>query len=103
MVGPTIQTSPARAAVGVKFKAELCGDDDLPAKRRQSLADEFLIRVRSIDHGRIEKGDPEVDCRSKKRNHLLLIRRRSIAKAHSRSEERRVGKECRSRWAPYPL
>src|ERR1051326_7277258 len=24
-----------------------------------------------------------------------------IAKRHPRSEERRVGKECRSRWAPY--
>ena len=23
------------------------------------------------------------------------------AQAHSRSEERRVGKECRSRWSPY--
>jgi len=25
----------------------------------------------------------------------------SLAKAHDRSEERRVGKECRSRWSPY--
>ena len=24
-----------------------------------------------------------------------------IAKEHGRSEERRVGKECRSRWSPY--
>ena len=25
----------------------------------------------------------------------------NIANAESRSEERRVGKECRSRWSPY--
>src|SRR5256885_6545349 len=32
-----------------------------------------------------------------------LVRRRSIGKARfaERSEERRVGKECRSRWSPY--
>ena len=28
-------------------------------------------------------------------------RQRSIFSAHRRSEERRVGKECRSRWSPY--
>ena len=26
----------------------------------------------------------------------------SVWKNHVRSEERRVGKECRSRWSPYP-
>ena len=35
---------------------------------------------------------------------IELLRERGIAKAakkSSRSEERRVGKECRSRWSPY--
>ena len=27
--------------------------------------------------------------------------RGEIERAHGRSEERRVGKECRSRWSPY--
>ena len=30
-----------------------------------------------------------------------VIEEISKAKKHSRSEERRVGKECRSRWSPY--
>src|SRR3712207_6968534 len=30
-----------------------------------------------------------------------LRRRRAVEKARVRSEERRVGKECRSRWSPY--
>ena len=28
-------------------------------------------------------------------------RKSSVARVHLRSEERRVGKECRSRWSPY--
>ena len=31
------------------------------------------------------------------RNQIVL----SIGRRRSRSEERRVGKECRSRWSPY--
>ena len=31
-------------------------------------------------------------------SHYALIR---LAKFYGRSEERRVGKECRSRWSPY--
>src|SRR5712664_4276074 len=32
-----------------------------------------------------------------------LVRRREERRAPMRSEERRVGKECRSRWSPYHL
>ena len=31
----------------------------------------------------------------------VLFGRRRIGKTQLRSEERRVGKECRSRWSPY--
>src|SRR2546426_7504803 len=31
----------------------------------------------------------------------LVARTRRTASANERSEERRVGKECRSRWSPY--
>ena len=31
----------------------------------------------------------------------LLVRDRQKAESMFRSEERRVGKECRSRWSPY--
>src|ERR1017187_10207008 len=37
-------------------------------------------------------GDPDINC------HRLHVEALS---GHARSEERRVGKECRSRWAPY--
>ena len=32
---------------------------------------------------------------------MLLAEHCTVTMAHSRSEERRVGKECRSRWSPY--
>ena len=31
----------------------------------------------------------------------LFLAKRLIERIRSRSEERRVGKECRSRWSPY--
>ena len=39
----------------------------------------------------------ELDAEAKQLGSLML----SIGKAKERSEERRVGKECRSRWSPY--
>ena len=35
------------------------------------------------------------------RSHLFIFAFVSFALGYSRSEERRVGKECRSRWSPY--
>ena len=36
-----------------------------------------------------------------KNTDLFLIDPRNIVVVDGRSEERRVGKECRSRWSPY--
>src|ERR1051326_6811021 len=33
--------------------------------------------------------------------HVVVVMRGVIEVFHHRSEERRVGKECRSRWSPY--
>ena len=34
-------------------------------------------------------------------NWSLKVKRNFVGKLDKRSEERRVGKECRSRWSPY--
>ena len=57
MVGAAVGCCPFAAAVRVGFKAELGGDDDLIAERRESLTDEFLIDVWAVDFGRIEESD----------------------------------------------
>src|SRR2546430_9884983 len=35
------------------------------------------------------------------RRPIMKAKRRTLTTAPTRSEERRVGKECRSRWSPY--
>src|SRR3989449_3243011 len=40
-------------------------------------------------------------CQARKRLPLDTLQRLRVALAAARSEERRVGKECRSRWSPY--
>ena len=44
-----------------------------------------------------EPGNPETDTDSEAGSYLRAL----IALRKIRSEERRVGKECRSRWSPY--
>ena len=36
-----------------------------------------------------------------KGNHITYFTARGMGRCDGRSEERRVGKECRSRWSPY--
>ena len=48
--------------------------------------------------GRVATANPAVERRAQKPG--LLARAERLAAA-ARSEERRVGKECRSRWSPY--
>ena len=48
-----------------------------------------------------ENGSVQVDELAKELNVSSMTIRRDLMKLESRSEERRVGKECRSRWSPY--
>src|ERR1043166_7044605 len=43
----------------------------------------------------------EVNSTQKDRDLCAIVNWRAAEKAVARSEERRVGKECRSRWSPY--
>ena len=38
-------------------------------------------------------------CKGKRQLSVLFVH--NVEEARARSEERRVGKECRSRWSPY--
>ena len=69
--------------IGDSFKTQI----ELLSK----LSDESIL---SFDPGMlyVEKGFDELKAILERTNILLIS---------SRSEERRVGKECRSRWSPY--
>ena len=60
-------------------------------KRARALGD-FLVVALSSDEFNAGKG---------KRAYFSYEERKAMLEATSRSEERRVGKECRSRWSPY--
>jgi hypothetical protein len=51
-LGPAVQSVRA-----VDLEAELGGDGDLVADRREGLADQFLVDVRTVDFRRVEERD----------------------------------------------
>ena len=55
-----------------------------------------LVQVGSVDNGVIQGCISEMDAGSGKPGDAMTFKA-----VHERSEERRVGKECRSRWSPY--
>src|SRR2546430_4843907 len=128
---PTIDTH--LLAFRTNFESELRSDHHLLTHRSERFAHKFFVRERSVNFSGIEERDAKFNRLAKQRDHLLLIFRRTVPKAHShtaqpdgrdfqatlskfallhfselltlildlqlRSEERRVGKECRSRWS----
>src|SRR3712207_7073841 len=67
------------------------------AADQAQLGDELL---RAVHHRRAGQGEPQavgVDLARQRDRRLRPPRARLLG----RSEERRVGKECRSRWSPY--
>ena|SRR2546430_15484513 len=56
------------------------------------------VRIRAACFG---VAGPVVDGRSRTTNLPWLLDERNLQAHLGRSEERRVGKECRSRWSPY--
>ena len=69
-----------------------------------------LVELSKEDHGsKAEEGNRKLKTRKIQADNKAALRKRMLldsfknvsAKCIIRSEERRVGKECRSRWSPY--
>src|SRR2546422_10688693 len=77
-------------------------DDD--GKSRRLLAD-FVKQGQTVHSAHLEIRNDELGARGREHGERLLPAVRSLDAVarggKSRSEERRVGKECRSRWSPY--
>ena len=71
----------------VKARATLAGDASY-ADRAIVLADGQIVA---------DEANPTAETM----NELLMAERERATRTAVRSEERRVGKECRSRWSPY--
>ncbi len=62
-LGPARHPSPGLPLDRIDVPAELGGDHHLVPIRGESLADEFLVRVRTVDLGRVEEGDTTIHRR----------------------------------------
>ena len=65
--------------------------------------DENLVVSFSLEEGAanyLPEVSPE-DLESRRERYRIFLGTHTVAADGSRSEERRVGKECRSRWSPY--
>ena len=93
MLGPAVQPWSTCHASRVRrdIEAELCGDGHLISQWRKRFADEFFVRERPVDLGRVEECDAAFDSGSKKGDHLLFVRRGTIGKAHSHATEPQSG------------
>src|SRR5438132_14152789 len=57
------------------------------AKRFERFADEFFVRVWTVDFSGIKKRHGAIDRGADQRNHLLLILRRAVRKTHAHTPE----------------
>src|SRR2546426_9852898 len=77
-----------------KGAAEIIREEELKAKLEKSLSTGAPLRVKLG----VDPTAPDIHL-----GHTVVIRKLKHFQdlGHTRSEERRVGKECRSRWSPY--
>src|SRR5690348_4095711 len=81
MFGPAIQSR--LLAICVDLEAELGGDDYVLTERRQSLAHKFFVCVGAVNLGRVKERDTAFHGCTNHRYPLLLLHRRTEAKAQS--------------------
>ncbi len=84
--GPAVHAA-LLAGLGIDREAELGGNLDLLANRRQRIADQLLVRERSIDLRGVEKGHPSLDRGPDQRNALLLVEGLAIAEIDPHASE----------------
>src|SRR2546425_12629422 len=86
-----------RSLRGVKQRQDV-GVRAVPEGPEQRRRRELFLLV-DVDEDHVVDVDRELDPRAPERNDAR--REQALPVGVDRSEERRVGKECRSRWSPY--
>jgi hypothetical protein len=87
VLGVTIDDLPP---VGIDLDPELGGDHHLPAHGSQGLSHELLVRERTVGLGGVEEGHATFDGRPEQRDHLLLVRGRTVRVAHPHAAQARA-------------
>ena len=88
---PTIQgwgpPHPSGIELGIEVEAELGGYHHLSTKGGEGFADEFFVCERAVNFSGVEECYAAFHRCVKKRDHLLLVCRRPVGKAHSHAAE----------------
>ena len=79
------------APLGDAVEAELGGDDDLVAHRRQGLADDLFVDEGAVSFCGVEEGDAEVDGFVEEVDHLGFVFGSAVGEAHSHAAEAEGG------------
>src|SRR5437016_9898662 len=74
-------------SAGITSDPELRGDHHLSAHRRQRLANELFVGVRTVNCGGIEECDAAFNGCADERDHRLLVRWETVALAHPHAAE----------------
>ena len=74
MCSGRLSSSPVCLPSPSNVEAELRGDDDLVADRRERLTDDLLVDERAVHLGGVEEGDAAVDGGADERDALLAGR-----------------------------
>ena len=83
---PAIQSYHA-ALFGIDLETELGGNHDLRTVGSEGFTDEFLVGEWAVGLGGIEESYAAINGGMEKRDHLLLVSRRTIRHAHSHAAE----------------
>src|SRR5437016_7109313 len=104
MLWPAVHTD-GRTALRIEFESKLRGNHHLLAKRSEAFAHEFLVREPAINFGGVEKCNAAFHGCAKQGDHLLLIFRRAISKAHPHAAQpdRRNFQTTLAQFAPFHL
>jgi hypothetical protein len=90
----------ATGAAVLADDAELGGDDDLFAKRAQSLADQELVGTRTVDIGGVEESDAEFNRPVDRRDGFGLVARPiKLGHAHASETHFRYNQSLRAEFA----
>src|SRR5439155_9069591 len=74
-------------AFGIVLESELGGDHHSLTHWSKRFADELFVREWAVNFSGVEERDASFHRCSQKRDHLLLILRRTVARAHSHAAE----------------
>jgi type II intron maturase len=84
---PTIQARRGPLPLRIKVEPELGGDHYLLTAGSKGFAHELFVRERTVDFGGVEECDAAFDGQPDHGDHLLLVRSRTVAAAHSHAAE----------------